>query len=73
MNNDNIKNVKRVYHAYKVVGKFILNNHYTLKYDTPYKVPFDITQCWTNGMVTSKYGVTKIRYNIRLIKPYTSY
>ena len=63
------KNSKRFYHAYKIVDKVMLNNNSALKYETPYKVPFDITQCWTNGMVTLKYGVTKIRYNICLIKP----
>ena len=29
-----------------------------------------ITRCFTNGNVNLKYGLTKIRYNIRWIKPY---
>ena len=31
-----------------------------------------ITQCFTNGVVNLKCGVTDIRYNIRRIKPYKS-
>ena len=27
------------------------------KYETPYKVPFVITQCWYNGTVTLQCGV----------------
>ena len=37
-----------------------------------YKGPFVITQFWNNGTVTLQYGPTKIRYNVRWIKPYTS-
>ena len=29
-----------------------------------------ITRCFTNGTVNLQYGPTKIRYNIRRIKPY---
>ena len=50
----------------------MLDNNAALKYDTPYNIPFDTTQCWTNVMVILQYGVTKIRYNIHRIKPYTS-
>ena len=32
--------------------------------------PFLITQCFTNITVELQYGVTKIRYDIRRIKPY---
>ena len=72
INKDNIrKNIKIVDHKYKVGDKFMLNNHVAYKYETPYKVPFVITQCWTNGMVALQYGTTKIRYNIRRIRPYT--
>ena len=50
----------------------MLNNHAAYKYETPYKVPFLITQCFTNGTVNLQHGVTKIRYNIRQINPYKS-
>ena len=50
----------------------MLNNHTAYKYETAYKGLFLITRCWTNGNVTLQYGPTKIRYNIRLIKPYKS-
>ena len=50
----------------------MINNHAAYKYETPYKGPFVITQCWTNGTVTLQYGPTKIRYNIGRNNPYTS-
>ena len=50
----------------------MLTNHTSYKYETPYKGPFVITHCFTNSMVTLQYGPTKIRYNIRRIKPYKS-
>ena len=48
----------------------MLTNHTVYKYETPYKGPFVVTQCFTNGMVTLQYGVTQIQYNIHRIKPY---
>ena len=36
----------------------------------PYKVPFVITQCFTNGTVNLQHDVIQIKYNIRRIKPY---
>ena len=50
----------------------MLDNNSACKYETPYKVPFFITQCWTNGMVTLRCGAIKIGYNICRIKPNTS-
>ena len=38
--------------------------------ETPYKGPFEIKTCWTNGTVTLKCGPIQIRYNIRRINPY---
>ena len=71
INKDNIiKNIERLYHKYKVGDKSILNNIAEYKYYTPYKNEFQITQCCINGMVMSKTGVTKNRYNIYHIKPY---
>ena len=73
INKDSIrKNIKRVDHDYKVGDKVMLNNHAAYKYETPYKGPFEIKQFWGNGMVSLQCGETKIRYNIRCIKPYTS-
>ena len=51
----------------------MLANHTACKYETPYEGPFVITQCFTNGTVMLQYVATKIRYNIRRIKPYKSY
>ena len=51
----------------------MLNNSAAYKYETPYKVPFVITQYVTNGMVILKYGAEKIMHNIQRIKPYEYY
>ena len=48
----------------------MLTNHTAYKYETPYKVPFVITQCFTNGTINLQYGATQIKYNIRRTKPY---
>ena len=50
----------------------MLTNQTAYKYETPYKGPFLITQCFTNGTVKLQCGVIKITYNIRRIKPYKS-
>ena len=53
INKYNIReNNKRIYHDYKVGDKFMLNNNAAYKYETPYKGPFVIKQCHTNGTVT---------------------
>ena len=73
INKDNIcKNIKLVYHDYKVRDKIMLNNQTAYKYEIPYKGPFVITRCFTNGMVNLQYGPTTIRYNIRRIDPHKS-
>ena len=50
----------------------MINNNAAYKYETTYRGPFVITQCYTNGTVTLQCGPTKIRHNIHWIKPYTS-
>ena len=40
--------------------------------ETPYKGPFAIKPCWTNGTVTLQCGPIQIRHNIGHIKPYKS-
>ena len=50
----------------------MLNNDATFKYETPYKVPFDIMQFWANGTVTLQCGAIKMKHNIHRIKPYKS-
>ena len=58
-NKDNIlKNSKRVDHGYKVRDKVMIENHTAYKYETLYKVPFVITQCWTNRAVTLQCSTT---------------
>ena len=50
----------------------MLTNHTAYKYETPYKGPFVITPCFTNGTVMLQYGLTKIGHNIRRIEAYKS-
>ena len=52
INKHNItKNDKMVDHDYKVRDKVMLFNNALYKYEAPYKIPFVITQCWTNVTV----------------------
>ena len=50
----------------------MITKHTAYKYETPYKSPFVLTHCFTNGMVNLQCGAIKIRYNILCIKPYKS-
>ena len=50
----------------------MLNNHTEYKYETPYKVPFVITPCFTNGTVMLQYGLKKIGHNVYRIEAYKS-
>ena len=53
INRDNAReNKNRVDYDYKVGDTVMLLNHTAYKYETPYKVPFVITQCFINGGVT---------------------
>ena len=68
---DNIhKNRHRFDHKYKVVDNVMLTKHTAYKYETPYTVPFFITQCFTNVTVKLQNGATTIMYNICRITPY---
>ena len=73
INKDTIrKNRQRVDYGYKVRDNVMLNKHTAYKYETTYMDPFVITQCFTNGMVKFKNGVTQFRYNTRSFNPYKS-
>ena len=73
INTDNTrKNRHRVDYNYEVSDNIMLTNDAAYKYETPYKSPFMITHFFTNGMVNLQCDLTKIRYNIRQIKPYKS-
>ena len=49
INRDNTRDNKhRVDYGYKVGNKFMLTKHTAYKFETPYKGPFVITQCFTN-------------------------
>ena len=50
----------------------MLANCTAYKYETPYKGPFVITQCFTNVTVLLQYDAIKITYNICCINPYKS-
>ena len=60
----------KIDHPYKVGDKVMLNNNAALKYETPYKDPFGINQCWANVTVLLQFGAVKVRYKIRHIKRY---
>ena len=64
INRDNAReNKHRVDYGYKVGYKVMLTNHTAYKYETPYKVPFAIMRCYTDGTVNLQCGPTKIRGN----------
>ena len=54
------KNSKRVDHNYRVGDKFILDKNSAFKFETPYKGPFEIKKCCTNGTVTLQRVTTKL-------------
>ena len=41
-------------------------------FETPYKGPFAIKPCCTNGTTTLQCGLIQIRHNMRRIKTYKS-
>ena len=60
INRDNTQeNKHRVFYDYKVGDKVMLTNHTAYKYKTPYKVPFTIMRCYTDGTVNLQCGPTK--------------
>ena len=68
INKDNTQeNKHRVEYGDKVRYKFILANHTAFKYETPYKGPFLITQCFTNGTVNLQCGAINFKDGIRRI------
>ena len=72
-NRDNtLKNRHRFDYNYKFGDNVMIAKHTAYTYETPYKGPFVITQCFPNGTVNLKCGAIKIKYNIRRIKPYKS-
>ena len=68
--NNILNNNKIVDHDYKVGDKVTIGNHVAYKYETPYKGPFLIIQCWANVAVTLQCGAKK-KYNIQHINPHT--
>ena len=64
--------MKRVDHDYKVGDKVMINNHAAYNYETTYRGPFVITQCWNNGTIKLQCHETRIRYSICRMKPHTS-
>ena len=71
INKDNIReNRHRFYHNNKVRDSVMLTKHNSSKYGMPYRVPFLITHCFTNGTVKLQNGATQIMYNIHHINPY---
>ena len=48
----------------------MLATHTAYKYETAYKGPFLITQCFNNGALHLQCGVIQIKYNTRPIQTY---
>ena len=46
----------------------MLNNINLYKYETPFNIPFLITQCFTNGTEKLQYGHIQSSHNICRIK-----
>ena len=40
------------------------------KYETQFKVPYEIVKTWTNGNITIQMGAITYKLNIRGVKPY---
>ena len=64
------ENKHRVDYDYKVGNKLMILNCTAYKFERPYKGPFVITQCFTNGAIMLQCGAIKIKYNIHRIHPY---
>ena len=70
INKDDIcENNERVDYDYKVRDKVMLDNHAVYTFEMPYKGPFVIKKCFTNGTEKLQFGATEIRNNIRHINP----
>ena len=48
----------------------ITENKFALKYETPFKGPYENFQAWKNGSATLRMGAVISRVNIFHIKPY---
>ena len=71
INRDNTwDNKLRVDYAYRVVDTVRLTKHTAYEYAIPYKVPFAITNIFTNGTVNLQFGAINMKYSIRRINPY---
>ena len=59
INKDNIRENRHIVdYDFKVRDDVMLTNQTAYKYETPYKGPFLITQCFTNGTGNFQYGAT---------------
>ena len=69
-NNNQLENKNRKPHTYRIQEKVLFHNKKANKHEAPYVGPYTITQVWTNGNVTIRWGAVVERINIRWIKPY---
>ena len=70
--NNQLENLKRIAHDYKVNDQVLVERHDARKMERPYDGPYTITSIYTNGTVTIKKGSVYHRINIRRIQPYYS-
>ena len=66
------KNTTRIYHNYRVWDKVMTLTKSAYKYDTPFKVLYEIVQTWKNVTVSVVMGAVTMRINIRNIEPYNT-
>ena len=68
--NDNVYgNTSRIDYDYQVGYKVMRKNKADYKYETPFKGPYKIVQCWTNDTVTLQMGATTNGLNTHMINP----
>ena len=64
------ENSTRIDYDYRVRDRVMARKHEAFKYETPFRVTYEIFQTCTNITVTLQTGVVTVRINIRRIMPY---
>ena len=60
----------RVDYDYRIRDWVMVREKIDVKYEIPFKVPYEIFQTWTNRNVTIQMGAVTDRLNIRRVNPY---
>ena len=62
----------RINYDFNTGDKVLVRKNQAYKYETPFQIPYENFQTWTNGTVNIQKGAVTDRLNIRCIKPYDS-